>query len=108
MVAVSSLQLCGGGQGLEYKRGQGVGVLWALDNETLTSLHSYCFHATATGLFGVLGWGAPLGIVAAATQDLSVGSGSSLSRWGTRALQVLTRSTICNVLGTIKPNVSFP
>lgn len=43
----------------------------------------------------------------ATTQDLNLGSGS-LSRWGTRALQVLTRSTICNVLGTIKPNVSFP
>lgn len=63
MVAVSSLQLCGGGQGLECKlgRGQGAGVPWALDNETLTSLHSYCFHttttATATSLFGILGWG---------------------------------------------------
>lgn len=44
----------------------------------------------------------------AATQDLSLGSGSSLHRWGARALQVLTRSTVCNVLGTIKPNVSFP
>lgn len=46
--------------------------------------------------------------IMATTQDLNLGSGSSLSRWGTRALQVLTRSTICNVLGTIKPNVSFP
>lgn len=44
----------------------------------------------------------------AATQDLSIECGSSLGRWGTRALQVLTRSAICNVLGTIKPNVSFP
>lgn len=46
--------------------------------------------------------------IMAATQDLSLGSGSSLGKWGTRALQVLTRFTICNVLGTIKPNVSFP
>lgn len=27
----------GGGQG-------GAGVMWALDNETLTSLYSFCFH----------------------------------------------------------------
>lgn len=46
--------------------------------------------------------------IRAATQDVSVGSGSSLGRLGTCALQVLTRSAICNVLGTIKPNVSFP
>lgn len=47
--------------------------------------------------------------IMAATRDLSYKEcGSSFGRWGTRALQVLTRSTICNVLGTIKPNVSFP
>lgn len=47
--AVSGLQLCGDGQSLEYEPGRSrgprvAGVLWASDNETLTSLHSYGFH----------------------------------------------------------------
>lgn len=50
--------------------------------------------------------GAPLRIMAA-TQDLS-GEWEQPWQMGHHALQVLTRSTICNVLGTIKPNVSFP
>lgn len=85
---------------------EGAGVKWALDNETLTSLHSLCFHHHHQSLESQ-GGGVLLRIMAAA-QDLSVGGGSSLGRWGTHALQVSTRSTICNVLGTIKPNVSFP
>lgn len=53
MVTVSCLQLCGGRQGLECKPGwgQGAGVLWAFDNETLDLaaflllLHHYhCHH----------------------------------------------------------------
>lgn len=101
----------GGGQGLEYEPGQSkgawvVGVVWALDNETLTSLHSCCFHHHHYQSFWNLGVGASLRVMTAA-QDLSVGSGSSLGKWGTCVLQVLTRSTICNVLGTIKPNVSL-